>query len=56
MVLSNIGIKDGFSVIYTPNSAPYTAFVQASLKEEHKTSSYEYMAGCGSRSRNNCRN
>jgi multidrug efflux pump subunit AcrB len=43
MVISNIGIKDGFSVIYTPNSAPYTAFVQASLKEGHKTGSYEYM-------------
>jgi hydrophobic/amphiphilic exporter-1 (mainly G- bacteria), HAE1 family len=43
MVVSNIGITPDFSVIYTPNSAPHTAFVQASLVEGHKTGSYEYM-------------
>jgi multidrug efflux pump subunit AcrB len=43
MVVSNIGITPDFSVIYTSNSAPHTAFVQASLKEGHKTGSYEYM-------------
>src|SRR5271165_2426775 len=43
MVVSNIGITPDFSVIYTPNSAPHTAFVQASLKEGHKIGSYEYM-------------
>jgi len=42
MVVSNIGITPDFSVIYTSNSAPHTAFVQASLKEGHKTGSYEY--------------
>jgi multidrug efflux pump subunit AcrB len=43
MVVSNIGITPDFSVIYTSNSAPHTAFVQASLKEGHRTGSYEYM-------------
>lgn len=43
MIVSNIGITTDFSAIYTPNSAPHTAFVQVSLKEEHKTGSYEYM-------------
>jgi HAE1 family hydrophobic/amphiphilic exporter-1 len=43
MVVSNIGITPDFSVIYTPNSAPHTAFVQASLKEGHQIGSYEYM-------------
>lgn len=43
MIVSNIGITPDFSAIYTPNSAPYTAFVQVSLKEDHKVGSYEYM-------------
>jgi multidrug efflux pump subunit AcrB len=43
MIVSNIGITPDFSAIYTPNSAPHTAFVQASLKEGHKIGSYEYM-------------
>jgi multidrug efflux pump subunit AcrB len=43
MIVSNIGVTPGFSAIYTPNSAPYTAFVQVSLKEDHKIGSYEYM-------------
>jgi HAE1 family hydrophobic/amphiphilic exporter-1 len=44
MIVSNIGITTDFSAIYTPNSAPHTAFVQVSLKENHKVGSYEYMA------------
>jgi multidrug efflux pump subunit AcrB len=44
MIVSNIGITTDFSAIYTPNSAPHTAFVQVSLKEDHKVGSYEYMA------------
>ncbi len=44
MIVSNIGTVPGFSAIYTTNSAQHTAFVQVSLKEEHKTGSYEYMA------------
>lgn len=43
MIVSNIGITTDFSAIYTPNSAPHTAFVQVSLKEDHKVGSYEYM-------------
>ena len=44
MIVSNIGATPDFSAIYTTNSAMHTAFVQASLKEDHKTGSYEYMA------------
>jgi hydrophobic/amphiphilic exporter-1 (mainly G- bacteria), HAE1 family len=43
MIVSNIGITPDFSVIYTSNSAPHTAFVQTSLKEGHQVGSYEYM-------------
>jgi multidrug efflux pump subunit AcrB len=43
MIVSNIGVTPGFSAIYTPNSAAHTAFVQVSLKENHKVGSYEYM-------------
>ena len=43
MIVSNIGLTTDFSAIYTPNSAPHTAFVQVSLKEDHKIGSYEYM-------------
>jgi hydrophobic/amphiphilic exporter-1 (mainly G- bacteria), HAE1 family len=42
-IVSNIGITTDFSAIYTPNSAPHTAFVQVSLKEGHKIGSYDYM-------------
>jgi multidrug efflux pump subunit AcrB len=44
MIVSNIGSTPGFSSIYTTNSAMHTAFVQVSLKENHHTGSYEYMA------------
>ena len=44
MVVANIGSTPDFSAIYTPNSAMHTAFVQVSLKEEHKVGSYEYMS------------
>ena len=43
MIVSNIGITPDFSAIYTTNSGQYTAFVQVSLKEDHKVGSYEYM-------------
>jgi HAE1 family hydrophobic/amphiphilic exporter-1 len=43
MIVSNIGTTPDFSAIYTPNSAPHTAFVQVSLKEGHRVGSYEYM-------------
>jgi multidrug efflux pump subunit AcrB len=44
MIVSNIGATPDFSAIYTTNSAMHTAFVQVSLKEDHQTGSYEYMA------------
>ena len=44
MIVSNIGATPDFSAIYTTNSAMHTAFVQVSLKEDHKIGSYEYMA------------
>jgi multidrug efflux pump subunit AcrB len=43
IIVSNIGATPDFSAIYTTNSAQHTAFVQVSLKAEHKTGSYEYM-------------
>jgi hydrophobic/amphiphilic exporter-1 (mainly G- bacteria), HAE1 family len=43
IIVSNIGVTPDFSSIYTPNSAPHTAFVQVSLKAGHKVGSYEYM-------------
>ncbi len=44
IIVSNIGITQDISAIYTSNSAPHTAFVQVSLKEGAKTGSYEYMS------------
>jgi multidrug efflux pump subunit AcrB len=43
IIVSNIGATGDISAIYTTNSAPHTAFVQVSLKEDHKVGSYEYM-------------
>ncbi len=42
-IVSNIGLEQGFSAMYSPNSGSHTAFVQVSLKEDHKRSSFEYM-------------
>ncbi|HEY1732373.1 MAG TPA: efflux RND transporter permease subunit, partial [Terriglobales bacterium] len=43
MIVSNIGITPDLSAIYTSNSSMDTAFVQVSLKEDHKLGSYAYM-------------
>ena len=43
MIVSNIGITPDFSSIYTSNSGQHTAFVQVSLKEGHRKSSFVYM-------------
>ncbi len=43
MIVSNIGITPDFSAIYSSNSGQSTAFVQVSLKEGHKRSSFAYM-------------
>lgn len=43
VVVSNIGLEQGFSAMYSSNSGVHTAFVQVSLKEDHKQSSFDYM-------------
>jgi multidrug efflux pump subunit AcrB len=43
MIVSNIGITPDLSAIYTSNSGMNTGFIQVSLKEDHKTSSFVYM-------------
>jgi multidrug efflux pump subunit AcrB len=43
-VVSNIGVMSDLSALATPNSAMHTAFVQVGLKEDHKRSSFAYMA------------
>jgi len=43
IIVSNIGITPDLSAIYTSNSGMHTAFIQVSLKEDHKTGSYAYM-------------
>ena len=42
-IVSNIGITPDLSAIYTTNSGMHTAFIQVSLKEDHKMGSYAYM-------------
>ena len=44
MIVSNIGTVPDFSAMYSSNSAQHTAFVQVSLKEDHKVGSYDYMS------------
>jgi len=43
MIVSNIGVYPDLSAIYTTNASMDTAFVQTSLKEDHRVSSYVYM-------------
>jgi len=43
-IVSNIGVMSDLSALSTPNSAMHTAFVQVGLKEEHRVSSFVYMA------------
>ncbi len=43
MIVSNIGVTHGPSTIYSPNSSMDTAFVQVSLNEKRKASSFAYM-------------
>ncbi len=44
VIVSNLGITPDFSAMYSSNSGQHTAFVQVSLKEDHRIGSYEYMA------------
>ena len=43
MIVTNIGVTPDLSSIYTSNSAMHTGFIQVSLKEDHKVSSFVYM-------------
>ena len=44
MTVSNVGVNNDFSALYTTNSGAYTATIQTQLAEEHKTPSEDYMA------------
>lgn len=43
MILSNIGVVNDISSLYTTNAGMYTAFIQVALNPDHKVGSYEYM-------------
>jgi HAE1 family hydrophobic/amphiphilic exporter-1 len=43
MVLSNIGVVNDISALYTTNMGEYTATIQVALNDGHKVSSLEYM-------------
>ena len=42
-IVSNIGVVNDLSSLYTTNSGSYTATIQTQLSADHETSSYEYM-------------
>jgi multidrug efflux pump subunit AcrB len=43
MTVSNIGVVNDFSSLYTTNSGQYTATVQTALQTDHKISSFAYQ-------------
>lgn len=43
IIVDNIGVDNGFSAVYTPNTAMHTGFIQVGLKPTHRTGSYEYI-------------
>jgi len=43
MILSNIGVVNDISSLYTTNAGMYTGTIQVALNEDHKTGSFEYM-------------
>jgi multidrug efflux pump subunit AcrB len=43
MIVSNIGVVNDFSSLYTSNAGQYTATIQAALNDGHKVSSLDYM-------------
>jgi HAE1 family hydrophobic/amphiphilic exporter-1 len=43
MIVSNIGVVNDFSSLYTTNSGQYTATIQAALNQDHRISSLIYM-------------
>ena len=42
-IVSNIGVVNDLSSLYTTNSGSYTATIQTQLTDDHKVSSYAYM-------------
>jgi multidrug efflux pump subunit AcrB len=44
MAVSNIGVVNDFSSLYTDNAGEYTSTVQVALNDDHETSSFEYIA------------
>ena len=44
MVVSNIGVVDDFTALYTNNAGEYTSTVQVELNDDHAVSSFDYMA------------
>jgi HAE1 family hydrophobic/amphiphilic exporter-1 len=43
MIVSNIGVVNDFSSLYTSNAGEYTATIQTSLQPDHRTNSQDYM-------------
>jgi multidrug efflux pump subunit AcrB len=43
MILSNIGVVNDISALYTTNAGMYTATIQVALNEGHTGSSFDYM-------------
>ena len=43
MILSNIGVVNDISSLYTTNAGMYTATIQVALNEGHTRSSFDYM-------------
>jgi multidrug efflux pump subunit AcrB len=43
MVLSNIGVVNDISALYTTNMGEYTATIQVALSDDHRIGSLEYM-------------
>jgi HAE1 family hydrophobic/amphiphilic exporter-1 len=43
LVLSNIGVVNDISALYTTNAGMYTATIQVALSEGHTVSSFDYM-------------
>ncbi len=43
LILSNIGVVNDISSLYTTNAGMYTATIQVALNQEHVVGSYDYM-------------
>jgi multidrug efflux pump subunit AcrB len=43
MIVSNVGVVNDFSSLYTSNAGEYTATVQTALNPDHRIGSFEYM-------------